>query len=33
MLLAVDLDQAGEGLVAVNQQPMVALYQNMSGER
>jgi hypothetical protein len=33
MLLAIDLDRTGEGLVAVNQQPMVDLYQNMSGGR
>ena len=30
MLLAIDLDRTGEGLVAVNQQPMVNLYQNMT---
>jgi hypothetical protein len=29
MVLAFDLDRAGEGLVAVNQQPMVDLYLNM----
>jgi len=29
MVLAFDLDRAGEGLVAVNQQPMINLYQNM----
>lgn len=33
MLLAIDLDRTGEGLVAVNQQPMVDLYQNLSGGR
>ena len=33
MLLAIDLDRTGEGLVAVNQQPMVDLYRNMSGGR
>jgi hypothetical protein len=33
MLLAIDLDRTGEGLVAVNQQPMVDLYQRMSGGR
>jgi hypothetical protein len=30
MLLAFDLDRAGEGLVAVNQQPMIDLYRGMS---
>ena len=30
MLLAFDLDRAGEGLISVNQQPMIDLYQNMS---
>jgi ABC-type nitrate/sulfonate/bicarbonate transport system substrate-binding protein len=30
MLLAFDLDRAGEGLVLVNQQPMIDLYQSMS---
>ena len=30
MLLAFDLDRAGEGLVMVNQQPMIDLYQSMS---
>lgn len=30
MLLAFDLDRAGEGLVAVNQQPMIDLYQSLS---
>ena len=30
MLLAFDLDRAGEGLVTVNQQPMIDLYQGMS---
>ena len=29
MVLAFDLDRAGEGLVAVNQQPMIDLYQTM----
>jgi len=29
MVLAFDLDRAGEGLVAVNQQPMIDLYHNM----
>jgi len=29
MVLAFDLDRAGEGLVAVNQQPMIDLYQSM----
>ena len=29
MVLAFDLDQAGEGLVSVNQQPMIDLYQSM----
>ncbi len=29
MVLAFDLDRAGEGLVSVNQQPMIDLYQNM----
>ena len=29
MVLAFDLDRAGEGLVAVNQQPMIELYQSM----
>lgn len=29
MLLAFDLDRAGEGLVSVNQQPMIDLYQAM----
>ncbi|MEH6637349.1 MAG: ABC transporter substrate-binding protein [Halioglobus sp.] len=29
MLLAIDLDRTGEGLVAVNQQPMLNLYQSM----
>ncbi|MEN8166252.1 MAG: hypothetical protein ABFR65_02105, partial [Pseudomonadota bacterium] len=33
MLLVFDLDRAGEGLVAVNQQPMIDLYQNMSKRR
>jgi hypothetical protein len=31
MLLAIDLDRTGEGLVAVNQQPMLNLYQSMNG--
>ncbi len=30
MVLAFDLDRAGEGLIAVNQQPMIDLYQSMS---
>lgn len=30
IVLAFDLDRAGEGLVAVNQQPMIDLYQSMS---
>jgi hypothetical protein len=30
MLLVFDLDRAGEGLIAVPQQPMIDLYQNMS---
>jgi ABC-type nitrate/sulfonate/bicarbonate transport system substrate-binding protein len=29
MVLAFDLDRAGEGLVAINQQPMIDLYQSM----
>jgi len=29
MVLAFDLDRAGEGLIAVNQQPMIDLYQSM----
>jgi ABC-type nitrate/sulfonate/bicarbonate transport system substrate-binding protein len=29
MVLAFDLDRAGEGLMAVNQQPMIDLYQSM----
>jgi len=29
MVLAFDLDRAGEGLVAVNQQPMIDLYESM----
>ena len=29
MVLAFDLDRPGEGLVAVNQQPMIDLYQSM----
>ena len=33
MLLAFDLDRAGEGLVTVNQQPMINLYRDMSGVR
>ncbi|MEH6584811.1 MAG: ABC transporter substrate-binding protein [Halioglobus sp.] len=33
MLLAIDLDRTGEGLVAVNQQPMLNLYQNMNSGR
>ena len=30
MVLAFDLDRAGEGLIRVNQQPMIDLYQSMS---
>ncbi|MEH6637350.1 MAG: NrtA/SsuA/CpmA family ABC transporter substrate-binding protein [Halioglobus sp.] len=30
MLLAIDLDRTGEGLVAVNQQPMLNLYRSMN---
>ena len=30
MLLAIDLDRTGEGLIEVNQQPMVNLYKNMN---
>ncbi|MEH6591638.1 MAG: ABC transporter substrate-binding protein [Halioglobus sp.] len=33
MLLAIDLDRTGEGLVAVNQQPMMNLYQNMKNRK
>lgn len=33
MLLAFDLDRTGEGLVAVNQQPMFDLYQSMNIRR
>lgn len=33
MLLAFDLDRAGEGLVTVNQQPMIDLYQTLSTRR
>ncbi len=33
MLLAFDLDRAWEGLVTVNQQPMIDLYQNLSARR
>ena len=29
MVLAFDLDRAGEGLISVNQQPMIELYQSM----
>ncbi|MCP3687585.1 MAG: hypothetical protein GY784_04150 [Gammaproteobacteria bacterium] len=29
MVLAFDLDRAGEGLVSVNQQPMIVLYKSM----
>jgi hypothetical protein len=29
-VLAFDLDRAGEGMIAVNQQPMIDLYQSMS---
>ena len=29
IMLAFDLDRAGEGLISVNQQPMIDLYQNM----
>ena len=30
MVLAFDLDRAGEGLISVNQQPMIDLYQSMN---
>jgi hypothetical protein len=30
MLLAFDLDRMGEGLVAVNQQPMIDLYESIN---
>jgi hypothetical protein len=30
MLIAFDLDRAGEGFIHVNQQPMIDLYQSMS---
>ena len=30
LLVAFDLDRAGEGLIHVNQQPMIDLYQSMS---
>lgn len=30
MLLIIDLDRAGEGLITVNQQPMIDLFQNIS---
>lgn len=33
MLLAFDLDRAGEGLIKVNQQPMIDLYQAMNAKR
>ena len=33
MLLAIDLDRTGEGLIAVNQQPMMDLYQSMNRSR
>jgi hypothetical protein len=33
MLLAYDLDRTGEGLVAVNQQPMIDLHQSMGTRR
>jgi len=33
MLLAFDLDRAGEGLVAVNQQPMIDLFRTLSTRR
>jgi ABC-type nitrate/sulfonate/bicarbonate transport system substrate-binding protein len=33
MLLAFDLDRTGEGLIAVNQQPMIDLYQSMGTRR
>jgi ABC-type nitrate/sulfonate/bicarbonate transport system substrate-binding protein len=33
MLLAIDLDRTGEGLIAVNQQPMLNLYRSMNAEQ
>lgn len=33
MVLAFDLDRAGEGLIHVNQQPMIDLYQSMSQQQ
>lgn len=33
MLLAFDLYRAGEGLIHVNQQPMIDLYQSMSQQQ
>jgi ABC-type nitrate/sulfonate/bicarbonate transport system substrate-binding protein len=33
MLLVFDLDRAGEGLISVNQQPMLDLYRSMSAAR
>jgi hypothetical protein len=33
MMIAFDLDRAGEGLIAVNQRPMVELYQSMSTQK
>ena len=33
MVLALDLDRAGDGLIAVNQKPMIDLYQSMSRQR
>jgi hypothetical protein len=33
LLLAFDLDRAGEGLVTVNQQPMVDLYEELTLRR
>jgi len=33
MLLAIDLDRAGEGLISVNQQPMIDLYRSMGPDR
>ena len=33
MMLAFDLDRAGEGPISVNQKPMMELYQSMSAHR
>jgi hypothetical protein len=33
MMLAFDLDRAGEGLISVNQKPMIQLYKNMGMQR